>query len=114
MMNVARKYGVIFDTLKPSQDIRKNLPLWHHFGEDRGKRRVNNTEQCKCLRHRHGAFSAGDAVRISERLSDPRHKPRKDCTCLDCVDDRAFMKCKNPHVCAKLAKAKLDGLLPKW
>ncbi|KAJ7089040.1 hypothetical protein C8R43DRAFT_834860, partial [Mycena crocata] len=114
MMNVARKYGVTFDTHNPSQEVRRSLPLWHHFGEDRGKRQVNNTGPCECLQLKHGASKMGDAERISARLSDARHRPHKDCTCLDCVDDRAFMKCKNPHTCAKMALTKLDSLQSKW
>ncbi|KAJ7172886.1 hypothetical protein C8R43DRAFT_816731, partial [Mycena crocata] len=114
MMNVARKYGVTFDTHNPSQKIRRNLPLWHHFGEDPGKRRINNADACVCLRLKHGAKTMGDAERISAWLSDRRHRAHKDCRCLDCVDDRAFMKCKNPHGCAKMAQTKLDSLQRKW
>ncbi|KAJ7158233.1 hypothetical protein C8R43DRAFT_948547 [Mycena crocata] len=56
----------------------------------------------------------GDAEKIASRLADARHKPQQNCTCLDCVDDRAFLKCKHPHNCAKMAQSKLDGLQRKW
>ncbi|KAJ7151847.1 hypothetical protein C8R43DRAFT_836132, partial [Mycena crocata] len=114
MVNVARKYGVSFDTHEPSREVRRMLPLWHHFGEDRTRSRINNSIQCVCLREKHNAATVGDAERISARLADRRHRPDKRCRCLDCVDDRAFRKCENPHACAKMALAKLDGLQAKW
>ncbi|KAJ7838987.1 hypothetical protein B0H13DRAFT_1650417 [Mycena leptocephala] len=63
---------------------------------------------------KHGAQNAHDGVKIAARLDDPGHLASKDCMCLDCVDDRAFSGCKNPHSCAKMAKLKLDSLIPKW
>ncbi|KAJ7668756.1 hypothetical protein DFH06DRAFT_982886 [Mycena polygramma] len=114
MVNVAIKYGVHFHTPNPSQELREALPLFHHFGEDKSKRRINNSAACKCLRGKHGASTQGDAVRISERFEDPEHVPDKRCTCNDCVGDRALLGCKNPHGCAKTARLKLDSLLPEW
>ncbi|KAJ6463823.1 hypothetical protein C8R47DRAFT_992337, partial [Mycena vitilis] len=114
MVNVAIKYGVLFHTLNPSREIREALPLFHHFGEDRSKRRINNSAACKCLRAKHRASTQGDGVKISERLDDPEHIPDKGCTCNECVGDRAILGCKNPHGCAKTAKLKLDSLLPEW
>ncbi|KAJ7131805.1 hypothetical protein C8R43DRAFT_895466 [Mycena crocata] len=114
MVNVAKKYGVVFDTYQPPQKIRRELPLFHHFAEDRSKSRINNTKQCKCLRLRHEAATMEDGERISARLGDRRHRPDKRCTCLDCVDDRAFRKCGNPHACAKMALLKLDSVQKKW
>jgi hypothetical protein len=43
MVTVAKEYGVIFDTYNPSQDVKGMLPLFHHFAEDKSKRRINNT-----------------------------------------------------------------------
>ncbi|KAJ7106852.1 hypothetical protein C8R43DRAFT_905988 [Mycena crocata] len=108
MVNVAKRYGIIFDTHQPTQEIRRKLPLWHHFGEDRRKHRVNNSIQCKCLRSKHEAKTMGDAEVISARLDDPRHRADRKCTCLDCIDDRAFQKCQNPHACAKMARYKVE------
>ncbi|KAJ7643413.1 hypothetical protein DFH06DRAFT_999143, partial [Mycena polygramma] len=53
MISVANKYGVTFDTLNPSEELRKLLPLWHHFGEDQSKTQYNNKPQHKCLRSAH-------------------------------------------------------------
>jgi hypothetical protein len=114
MVTVAKKYGLIFDTYNPSQDVKGMLPLFHHFGEDKNKRRINNTAPCKCLRVKHRAQIAQDGVKIAAHLDDPGHLASKDCMCLDCVDDRAFSGCKNPHSCAKMAKPKLDSLIQKW
>ncbi|KAJ7121450.1 hypothetical protein C8R44DRAFT_542958, partial [Mycena epipterygia] len=114
MVNTALKYGLQFDTYDPSQDLLKELPLWHSFAEDKSKRKINNTAPCKCLRSTHRAYTLGDAMVISERLSDPAHRADNGCMCHPCILDRVFAGCKNPHSCAKMAKLKLDSLLPKW
>ncbi|KAJ7141977.1 hypothetical protein C8R46DRAFT_1046559 [Mycena filopes] len=114
MINTGVKYGLVFDTPEPSVDLRKKLPLWHPFSEDRTKRRINNTTPCKCLRHNHRVFNVGDAIRAAERLGNPDHITDKTCMCYDCVEDRNFKNCKNPHSCAKMARQKIDSLVPKW
>jgi len=35
MINVVRKYGLRFDTFDPLKEIKEQLPLFHHFAEDK-------------------------------------------------------------------------------
>ncbi|KAJ7770093.1 hypothetical protein B0H16DRAFT_1777204 [Mycena metata] len=114
MVNTGVKYGLKFDTLNPTKGISEQLPLWHHFGEDGGKRRINNTAPCQCLRNMHHAKYAEDAIVMASRLDDPEHIPRKTCMCIACMEDRTLVGCENPHICAKMARIRLDSMLPKW
>ncbi|KAF9026934.1 hypothetical protein BDZ89DRAFT_952605 [Hymenopellis radicata] len=52
MISVARKYGISFDGLWPSSDVRGSLPLWFHFALD--CRSGVNTERARCMRLTHG------------------------------------------------------------
>ncbi|KAF9014755.1 hypothetical protein BDZ89DRAFT_962589, partial [Hymenopellis radicata] len=55
MVRVARKYGVRFDGLWPSVDVRGALPLWFHFALD--SHSGVNTERARCMRLTHGIQS---------------------------------------------------------
>ncbi|KAJ6529340.1 hypothetical protein B0H19DRAFT_859305, partial [Mycena capillaripes] len=113
MINTGLKYGLCFDTIDQSRKIREEFPLFHHFGEDKSKLRINNTGPCKCIRANHQGSNMGHALIISLRLEEPDHIPDKSCPCDDCTEDRAS-GCKNPHGCAKTANLKLDSIVIKW
>ncbi|KAJ7145027.1 hypothetical protein C8R46DRAFT_918855 [Mycena filopes] len=53
MLKTAKKYGVKFDTLNPSNQIQGSLPLWHHAGGDPEKTQYPNSKSCCCLRQNH-------------------------------------------------------------
>jgi hypothetical protein len=114
MLTCAKKYGVEFDTLHPSREIRNLLPLWHHHGEDPDKRQTNNTPQCKCLRKNHGVKLAGEGIDILTRLDSPSHSADPKCICNACIDDRLERRCKNPHRCAVTVRDRLTQIRPKW
>ncbi|KAJ7754194.1 hypothetical protein DFH07DRAFT_743998 [Mycena maculata] len=33
MVRCLKKYGISFETVKPSEDVRRALPIWHHPGK---------------------------------------------------------------------------------
>ncbi|KAJ7851353.1 hypothetical protein B0H13DRAFT_2360191 [Mycena leptocephala] len=114
MVKCAQKLGVTFAALDPRKTVLLDLPLWHHLGEDPRKTQINNSARCRCLRKNHSAFKIRHAVEKSARLNTADHKPDPKCMCIDCVDDRVFKKCTNPHGCANMVKTRLDRLLPKY
>jgi hypothetical protein len=107
------KYGVNFATIHPSKEVQKEMPLWHHPGEDPQKRQDNNGKKAKCLRGKHAAITIGDGLEIAQRLNDPLHNPRALCACDRCDDDR-MKGCLNPHTCATAAASCLRQILPQW
>jgi hypothetical protein len=113
MMKCALKLGVKFQALDPTKMVLMELPLWHHLGEDPRETQLNNTARCRCLRNNHAAINIGHAVEISARLSSAGHLPDPECACYDCVEDRAFKGCRDPHGCANMAQTRLDRLLPE-
>jgi hypothetical protein len=114
MIRVANKYGVAFDTLNPSEELRKLLPMWHHFGEDTSKTQYNNKAQSKCLRSTHHVHTTGNGMEVISRLEDGGHRAEAGCTCIPCTEDRAINGCKDPHKCTLATRERLGLLLPKW
>ncbi|KAF8186159.1 hypothetical protein K438DRAFT_1495412, partial [Mycena galopus ATCC 62051] len=108
------KYGMEFATIFPSTEILRELPLWHHPGEDPQKRQTNNGVKAKCLREKHAATNIGHALDLTQRLRNPLHSPRASCVCDECEGDRDIKGCINPHACATAATSRLGQILPKW
>ncbi|KAJ6536954.1 hypothetical protein B0H19DRAFT_962446, partial [Mycena capillaripes] len=108
------KYGVNFETVSPTEDIRHALPMWHHPGEDPAKKQTNNGAKADCLRTKHGVKTIGEGVNLTGRLKDNAHEKTAVCCCGDCIDDRTERGCKDPHACAIAAIDRLKQIMPKW
>ncbi|KAJ7781920.1 hypothetical protein DFH07DRAFT_717915, partial [Mycena maculata] len=90
------------------------LPLWHHPGENRLMRQVNNRSMARCLRSNHAGLTVEDGMDLKQRLGDPLHEADASCDCDACEEDRTVQGCEDPHVCAKAAASRLGQILPKW
>jgi hypothetical protein len=49
LVKCVNKYGVNFVTVHPSEEVQREMPLWHHPGEDPLKQQDNNGKKAKCL-----------------------------------------------------------------
>ncbi|KAF8168780.1 hypothetical protein K438DRAFT_1599270, partial [Mycena galopus ATCC 62051] len=114
LVRCLNKYGTGFAAIQPSTSILRDMPLWHHPGEDPRKRQENNGKKAKCLRGNHNALKIGDGLDLAQRLNNPLHDPRASCMCDECDDDRTIGTCTNPHACVTAAASRLGQILPKW
>ncbi|KAJ6576819.1 hypothetical protein B0H10DRAFT_1836510 [Mycena sp. CBHHK59/15] len=100
MVKCLNKYGVSFGVVYPSIMIQRELPLWHHPGENRQSQQ-NNGKKAKCLRNNHAKMTIGDGLDLARRLDDPQHDAHASCECDACEEDRTIRRCENPHACAQ-------------
>ncbi|KAJ6632292.1 hypothetical protein B0H10DRAFT_1717603, partial [Mycena sp. CBHHK59/15] len=116
MVKCANKHRISFETVNPSPELLKQMPLWHHPGEDEGKRQENNSKKAVCMRAKHAASTMGDALEMVRRLDNPLHAGRATCMCEcdDCDVDRTENGCEDPHACATKAKSSMGQICPKW
>ncbi|KAF8180048.1 hypothetical protein K438DRAFT_1474870, partial [Mycena galopus ATCC 62051] len=114
LIKCVNKYGTGFAAVLPSTEILREMPLWHHPGEDPQKRQDNNGKKAKCLRGNHAATKIGNALDLAQRLHNPLHDLRASCVCDKCDNDREIKGCMNPHACAAAAASRLGQILPKW
>ncbi|KAJ7759420.1 hypothetical protein DFH07DRAFT_741115, partial [Mycena maculata] len=114
MVKCLTKYGVSFETVHPSNEIKEDMPLWHHPGKIPGKRQENNGRKAKCLRKKHAVKKVRDALDMIRRLDDPQHTRSEVCGCNACDVDRTVRRCLNPHACVAAAAARLKQIRPKW
>ncbi|KAJ7264348.1 hypothetical protein C8J57DRAFT_1034029, partial [Mycena rebaudengoi] len=113
MVKCLNKYGLKFETVNPSNEVQKKLPLWHHPGANSQKRQENNGERPSCLRRNHAVMTVGDALDLIQRLDDPLHYKRMTCLCDACDADKE-QGCENPHACVTTAASRLGQILPRW
>jgi hypothetical protein len=55
LVKCVNKYGVDFATVYLSEEVQREMPLWHHPGEDPLKQQDNNGKKAKCLCGKHAA-----------------------------------------------------------
>ncbi|KAJ6621977.1 hypothetical protein B0H10DRAFT_2345561 [Mycena sp. CBHHK59/15] len=103
MVKCLNKYGISFEVVHPSIVIQRELPLWHHPGENRQRSQQNNGKKAKCLRNNHAKMTIGDGLDVAQRLDDPQHDVHASCECDACEEDRTIQGCENPHACVKAA-----------
>ncbi|KAJ7582306.1 hypothetical protein C8J56DRAFT_895093 [Mycena floridula] len=114
MVGTTEKYGFLFKDIEPTQEMKEQMPIWHHVAEDVHKKHENVSVTTKCLQKKHKMVYTKDAVQIASQLDDKNHVPHSECLCDRCDLDRKVYHCLNPHKCVILAEKKLSGLLKKW
>jgi hypothetical protein len=113
MMKCLNTYVFTFESVMPSVDLQRQMPLWHHPGEDKSVPQGNNGAKAKCLWTKHTILTVGEGVDSAARLLDPSHDKMATCPCDACDEDRE-KGCTDPHVCAEGASKKINLLHPEW
>jgi len=111
MLNVAEKYNVSIDPPVISQNIKREMPVWHHNGFKKDCIIQNNNQWAKCQREVHEIRTVGEMEKYVQRI--PRHSGNKRCPCDKCKAARA-KGCEHPGKCHKAAQKMLDSLERKW
>ena len=112
MMRVAKEFKVQIHTLKPTKELKEELPLWSHPNANDFLRLSITQKEAKCMQTNHNIQTVGDAYTLSKNANDT-HRPRKDCTCPKCTEMKEH-HCKNPHKCQKMAQKLINTITPIW
>jgi ribonuclease HI len=113
MIRTGHEFNVKVDAPLPSQELKEELPIWHHIGATHALKEMTNKPEAKCLRHKHQAQTVAEMDKIASHQSR-QHIPRKNCRCTTCKATRRDTRCHNPHKCQQMAKKLIEQLHPKW
>jgi len=113
MLRTARKYNVDLDPPLPSMNLRKQMPVWFHKGQNPVMNPRNNGNWADCQRSTHDIWTVGEMEEYTNETLTLRHSMRKNCACDPCRAARR-KGCPNPAKCRQAAKKILDSLHPKW
>ncbi|KAJ7196055.1 hypothetical protein GGX14DRAFT_376394, partial [Mycena pura] len=116
LVKCINKYGMSFEAVNPPEEVLKEMPLWHHPGEDSSRRQENNGRRARCLRTNHAVLTIGDGINMAARLENPLHASRAAgaCVCDECDADREDHGCEDPLACATKASSRLRQIHPRW
>jgi len=67
MIHIKKKYGVTFEELLPTREIKESLPIWDHFALQKKLRKQKDVD--RCLQENHKVIRVGDAVALTSRTS---------------------------------------------
>ncbi|KAH9851556.1 hypothetical protein C2E23DRAFT_706998, partial [Lenzites betulinus] len=114
MVRAAKKYNVRVEAVRPTEALKREMPIWYHIGVV-SDRVVENSPARRCLRLKHKVITVADCERVAKRLAaGSEHVARNGCECRDCHHDRTELGCDAPHRCAKSARTAVNKLNEKW
>ncbi|PPR01210.1 hypothetical protein CVT24_006120 [Panaeolus cyanescens] len=113
MLKTALKYKLTFNPNILSDEVKSQLPIWHHIGLDKSKSPQHNREAAKCLRLRHKITKVGQMSELADLEWPTNHREKANCFCEKCVEIKTC-GCLNPQNCAKNANRWINALHPKW
>ncbi|KAJ2920244.1 hypothetical protein MD484_g3, partial [Candolleomyces efflorescens] len=119
MIKVAKEYGLTFDPLFTTKQIRRELPAWFHPGREVTREAPNHGTTVRCLQQTHQIHTTGQLHDLvdqfpHDRINHPEQEEDDDsCHCPRCEQMKAN-ECTNPHRCFEIAKKILDSIKPKW
>src|SRR4030095_6809252 len=96
MLKAAKEFKVKLELLQPTQEIKNSLPIWQHSQANDLLRLEYNIKESKCLRNKHNILTVGQTKNLTQRITRA-HKPRSNCPCYTCREERLFTTCNNPH-----------------
>ena len=114
MLKAANANNTNIAAVRIPAQLKKDLPAWYHVDE---RLSTIRSRPEKCLIEKHETRIITDLINVSARIRNQNitnaHTPNPFCPCQDCLTDQE-KGCYNPHECAQVALAKLQGLSPKW
>jgi len=113
MFKVAKRYGVSYDGLEPTLQVKRSLPFWYHFAIPSNNRICVNSILSVCLRNTHFAYTVGEIQDVAKRNYELTHQKKATCECIPCQTDRAN-GCEAPFKCVNRAQDLLKNLHNKW
>lgn len=87
MLKIAKKYEVAFEPIALDQNLKQELPIWHHIGTTSVERNTpNNDTWSICQRINHGILTIGEIFDFVYDERPQRHSEQRNCACNTCKD----------------------------
>ena len=111
-MRLAKKYGVELKALEPTDETRREMPVWLHRKANREAARIYTTDGAKCLKSKHRTHYMRQLVELLGDVPD-EHRGTNFCICESCRR-ASNLGCTHPQRCLETARKLLNALAPKW
>ena len=111
-LRLARKCGVELEVREPSEETKREMPVWLHRKASRDAARIYKTEAAKCLKNNHCKHYMGQLLELTEGVPG-EHWETNFCTCSSCRE-MSEKGCVHPDRCLKTAKKLIEAIAPEW
>ncbi|PPQ81398.1 hypothetical protein CVT24_001827 [Panaeolus cyanescens] len=113
MLKTAQKYQLTFNPNIVANEVKTQLPIWHHIGLDKTRSPQHNRETSRCLRKVHHITTVAQMTELANTTLPANHKQKATCNCNTCESQREI-GCRNPQLCIRNANRWVNALHPKW
>lgn len=116
LLKTAKKYNVTLEAVKPTTEMKMQMPAWYHIGVEKQLTSVRNSTAKQCLLHNHDIKTMGDLVRLTRQYNPApnNHKRRCNCACTTFATVRGSTGCENPDTCQRTAAHMINQMPRKW
>ena len=111
-IRLTKKHGVELEALEPSNDTRREMPVWLHRKATRDAARIYKTDGAKCLKSKHRTHYVKQLTGMVEGVPEG-HRRTNFCTCEACRG-ASELGCTHPNKCFETAVELLNALAPRW
>ena len=111
-LRLAEKYGVSLEAPNPTEETKRELPVWLHKKANKDAARIYKTQGAKCLKETHRTHYLRQLVDLIENVPE-EHRETNYCTCGACR--KAFeIGCAHPNRCLETATRLIQAIAPGW
>ena len=111
-LRLADKHGVELEALEPSEETKREMPVWLHRKANKEAARIYASDAVKCLKNRHRTHYIKQLEGMV--LGAPSsHRETNFCACDSCRR-ASELGCTHPNKCLATAKGLLNALAPEW
>jgi len=111
-LRLAKKHGVELEALEPTDETKREMPVWLHRKASREAARIYTTDGAKCLKNKHRTHYMRQLMELIENIPD-EHRGMNFCIC-DMCKQASDLGCTHPQKCLETARKLLNTLAPKW
>ena len=111
-LRLARKHGVELETVEPTEETKREMPVWLHRKANKEAARIYPTDAAKCLKNKHRTHYVKQLIEMIENAPS-EHRGTNFCVCESCKS-ASRLGCTHPHRCLETAKKLLNTIAAKW
>ncbi|KAF9049007.1 hypothetical protein BJ165DRAFT_1343530 [Panaeolus papilionaceus] len=114
LITTAKKYNLTLNLTLISQEMKEDMPIWHHPGVKQDQRLPNQKGKiADCLRNTHKVYTVKEANELAKTQWPAEHQSLTKCKCDQCQNYNQT-GCRHPNYCVKLANQWTSALTEKW
>ncbi|KAF9780845.1 hypothetical protein BJ322DRAFT_1011739, partial [Thelephora terrestris] len=111
-IRLAGKHKIELEALEPTEETKREMPVWLHRKANKEAARIYATDGAKCLKKNHRTHYMKQLIEMVEDVSQ-EHRKTNFCTCNTCKL-ASSTGCTHPQKCLDTATKLVETLALRW